>query len=171
MSPKENRPKRTLWKSGLLAVLAVFLAVAAATIAVRFDSPGQVLKDGYYTAQLDNFDKDGWREYLTIFVNDGAVATAELNAVNETGMLRSWNQDYVRDIYLKHRINPNHFARLYCGRLVSFQRPQNVLPAFPARKTHEIFIRLAEAALSSSRAGNLEVVEIPRPRTQFPDDI
>ena len=171
MSHEENRPRRSGLMTGLLIVLAVCLAVVVALAAARFDESAHGLNDGYYTAQIKEYDEEGWREYLTIFVNYGAVATAEFNAVNSSGMLRSWDQEYIRKGFLKHKVNPNQFSRLYTGRLVSFQNPGGVLPAYPGRKSHDIFIRLAEAALASSRLGRLEVAEVDRPETRFPDDI
>ena len=171
MSSKDQSQRRTRKTTWLLLVLAVGLAVAAAVISVIFDESGGGVKDGYYTAQLSSYDDEGWREYLTIFVNDGKIATAELNATNQSGMLRSWDQEFIHQSHIKYNITPNHFSRLYCGRLVSFQDPAGVLPSLPGRRTHEIFIKLAEAALRASRAGRLEVVEIERPETNFPDDI
>jgi major membrane immunogen (membrane-anchored lipoprotein) len=155
-----------------LAVPAlVALMAAAGILAAGCDDTGPGLKDGYYSARVDESDADGWREFLTIFVNDGTIATAEFNASNRGGMLRSWDQDHVRGVYLRHKVNPNLFPRLYCGYLVSVQDPARVQPVGGGRRSHEIFVALAEAAIKASRLGLTAVADVRRPVTAFPEDI
>jgi major membrane immunogen (membrane-anchored lipoprotein) len=131
----------------------------------------QVLHDGYYTAQSAQYCAEGWKDYLTIYVNDGVIATAEFNAVNSSGLLRSWDQDYMSKIYDRYHVNPNLFPRLYINYLLSVQDPDQIQPAKHGRKTHEIFVLLARQAIESSRLGNLSVAEVHLPQTRFPDDI
>jgi major membrane immunogen (membrane-anchored lipoprotein) len=155
-------------KAALAAALALGLALA---LAPGCEQGPESLKDGYYTAEMADYGQDGWKEYLTIYVNDGTIASAEFNAVNRGGLLRSWDQDFIQRTHLKYKIHPNLFPRLYASYLVSVKEPARILPVAPARRTHEVFIRLAEAALAGSRAGDMAVRIVPRPPTSHPDDI
>jgi major membrane immunogen (membrane-anchored lipoprotein) len=148
----------------ILAALALFLAAGC-------DDQSGALKDGYYTAEVADYGAEGWREYLTIYVNDGAISTAEFNAANRSGLLRSWDQDYIHQSYLKYRVNPNLFPRLYASYLVTVQDPGRVQPVSRGRRTHEVFVRLAEAAIGASLDGDASVRSIQRPPTAHPDDI
>jgi major membrane immunogen (membrane-anchored lipoprotein) len=148
-----------------LTLLAIIIALAGC------QERTNVLVDGYYTAQVAGFGPDGWKEYLTVYVNDGTIATAEFNAFNASGLLRSWDQDYISDIYLKYGVNPNHFPRLYANTLVSVQDPSRIQAVTGGRNTHAILVALAVEVINSSRTGNTAVIEINRPEVIYPDDI
>jgi major membrane immunogen (membrane-anchored lipoprotein) len=142
-----------------------------AALAAGCEDQSGAMRDGYYTAEVEDYDADGWKEFLTIYVNDGSIATAEFNAVNKSGMLRTWDQDYVRQIHLRYHVNPNLFPRLYANYLVSVQDPARIQPLARGRRTHGIFIKLAQAAIEGSRTGRQGVMTIPRPKTDHPEDI
>jgi major membrane immunogen (membrane-anchored lipoprotein) len=110
-----------------------------------------------------DFDADGWKDYLTIFINNGLITTAEFNAINENGLLRSWDMDYLSRIHIKGQLNPNHYPRQYCSFLINLQDPGKVRPLEGGRRSHEIFVLLSKAAISYSRLGvnDIALVEIP----------
>ncbi|MDR2387805.1 MAG: FMN-binding protein [Deltaproteobacteria bacterium] len=131
-----------------------------------------VLKDGYFTAMSSDFNKDGWKDYLTIYVNNGQITTAEYNAFNETGLLRSWDTDYLKSLYKPGFQSPNHYPRQYCSYLVALQDPSRVQTIDGGRKTHQIFVILAQAALDHSRLGANTIAEVELPETfAYPNDI
>jgi major membrane immunogen (membrane-anchored lipoprotein) len=130
------------------------------------------LKDGYFTAMSSEFNKDGWKDYLTIYVNNGLITTAEYNAFNETGLLRSWDTDYLKSLYKPGFQSPNHYPRQYCSYLVALQNPARVQTIDGGRKTHEIFVTLAQAALNHSRQGLNTIAEVKLPEVfAYPNDI
>jgi major membrane immunogen (membrane-anchored lipoprotein) len=131
-----------------------------------------LLNDGYYTAEASDFSQDGWKDYLTIYVNNGFIITAEFNAFNETGLLRSWDTDYLKSIYKPGFQSPNHYPRQYCSYLVAVQDPDRVQTIDGGRKTHEIFVTLAKAALEYSRQGKNSIAAVKLPENPaFPDEI
>ena len=74
-------------------------------------------------------------------------------------------------IYTSYHVNPNLFPRLYASYLVSVQDPARIQPLARGRRTHEVFIKLAQAAIAGSRAGTQGVMTIPRPESAHPEDI
>jgi major membrane immunogen (membrane-anchored lipoprotein) len=135
------------------------------------ESQEGALKDGYYTAAASDFNADGWKDYLTIYVKNGSIVTAEYNAYNATGLLRSWDTDYLKSIRKPGSQSPNHYPRQYCSFLVAVQNPSRVQTIDGGRKTHEIFVALAKAALDYSRLGKNAIAEVSLPETSYPDDI
>ncbi|MDR0355626.1 MAG: FMN-binding protein [Deltaproteobacteria bacterium] len=129
------------------------------------------LKDGYYTAASMDFNEHGWKEYLTICVNNGHITTAEFNAYNEDGLLRSWDMDYLSLIHGKIQFNPNHYPRQYCSFLVSVQNPDKIQIIEGGRRSHEIFVILARAAIDFSRQGKNDIALIKLPPSAYPDDM
>jgi major membrane immunogen (membrane-anchored lipoprotein) len=117
------------------------------------------------------FNQDGWKDYITIYVNNGVISTAEYNAFNQTGLLRSWDTDYLKSITTKDSFNPNHYPRQYCSFLVAVQNPDRVQTIEGGRKTHEIFVVLAKAAIEISRRGKNEIAQVDLPETSYPDEI
>jgi major membrane immunogen (membrane-anchored lipoprotein) len=118
------------------------------------------------------FNKDGWKDYLTVYVKNGTIITAEYNAFNQTGLLRSWDTDYLKSIYKPGLQSPNHYPRQYCSFLVAVQDPDRIQTIDGGRKTHEIFVLLAKSALDYSRQGKNEIAEVTLPEEfAFSDEI
>ena len=46
-------------------------------------------KDGTYTARLADFDSLGYQDYLTVTVADGAIQSAEFDALDAAGQKRA----------------------------------------------------------------------------------
>ena len=53
-----------------------------------------VMQDGTYTAQMTEYSH-GWKEYVTITVNNGEIVTTEYNAENLSGFIKSWDNAYM----------------------------------------------------------------------------
>jgi major membrane immunogen (membrane-anchored lipoprotein) len=121
---------------------------------------GAVMQDGYYTAKAKNYDKDGWKDYVTIYVSRGRIVTAEFNAINSSGFTRSWDMDYQRNIRTKTGMLPSLYRRAYVNELQSLQRPDRVRPIAKAEHQHAVFQALAEAAISHAEAGDRSVAAV-----------
>lgn len=92
--------------------LAVCLALAALLV-------GCGLKDGVYTARLASFDSLGYQDYLTVTVTDGAVQTAEYDALNAQGQKKSEDDAYAALMQPVTGATPAavsaHYAELLAG--------------------------------------------------------
>jgi major membrane immunogen (membrane-anchored lipoprotein) len=134
----------------------VWLGFAGLSCARR----GSVLKDGYYTAEGSVFDKHGWKEFVTICVNNGIITMVEYNAEDPSGFIRSWDMNYMR---LMNRINgtyPNEFSRIYAERFITRQSVEGIDALSGATNSYYSFIKLAEVVLARAKAGDTSVALI-----------
>jgi major membrane immunogen (membrane-anchored lipoprotein) len=115
------------------------------------------LKNGYYTAEAVEFDALGWKEYLTIYVFNGRIVSAEYNSRNSRGFLRSWDMADKRRSTLATGTNQSRYSRDYTVALLNRQDPAKITPVPGASRVHRKFQRLAEAAGKQSQAGNRRV--------------
>ena len=140
---------------GLWAALA--LAAALGVMGACVEGPQNFLRDGYYTAEAAEFDAQGWKEFLTIYVCDGRIVSAQYNSRNSRGFLRSWDMDDRRRGALPTGVNHSKYGRAYTVALLSRQDPSQVTPIPGATQTHPHFQRLAEAAMAKARDGDHRV--------------
>lgn len=116
------------------------------------------MRDGYYSAEAANFDANGWKEYISIYVRDNKIVTVEYNARNSSGFIQSWDVDYMRAMFAQSGAYPSEYTRNYAVSLLNWQNPDNVDPI-----TGASFQLLAKAAIEQAKAGDKQValVEIP----------
>ena len=113
------------------------------------------LKDGYYNAESDEFDYEGWKEYLTICVSGGRIILAEYNAYNHSGFIKSWDMDYMRDMSAWGGTYPNLYYRHYARLLLRFQEETSEIDVLSgASRSYPVFIKLAEAVIRNACEGN-----------------
>jgi major membrane immunogen (membrane-anchored lipoprotein) len=149
----------------LLAFLALLLCPACQKEA------GTGLYDGYYTAESLDYNNRGWKEFLTIYVSQGRITSAEFNGKNQSGFLRSWDMDYILFMSASHGLKPNKYPRSYVNSLITLQDPDKIQALTGGRRMHATFVTLAQAALEQSRLGAREVAFIDIPPSEFPDDV
>jgi major membrane immunogen (membrane-anchored lipoprotein) len=137
-----------------LALGGLFLGGDASEPRTGRDGP---LNDGYYTAEAAHFDEQGWKEYITIYVFNGRIASAEYNSRNPRGFLRSWDMADKRRSILTTGTNQSIYSRHYTASLLNWQDPDKVPPLPGAVRGHRNFQRLAQAALKQARAGSRRV--------------
>ena len=140
---------------GLWAGLA--LATALGVMGACAEGPQNILRDGYYTAEAAEFDSQGWKEFLTIYVCDGRIASAQYNSRNLKGFLRSWDMADKRRSALTTGTNQSKYGRAYTVALLNRQDPAQVTPIPGAAQAHPRFQRLAEAAITKARKGDQRV--------------
>lgn len=141
----------------LLAALAAFMALAGCSRA-----PAE-LQDGYYTAIAAEFDEHGWKEYLIICVSDKRIVTVEYNAKNASGLIKSWDMQYMRTMNETDGTYPNEYTRAYSDALLSRQDPAQVDMITGATHSHNTFLLLAEAAIAQAKIGDdgIAYVDVP----------
>jgi major membrane immunogen (membrane-anchored lipoprotein) len=123
----------------------------------RDDSP---LRDGYYTAEAREFDHQGWKEFVTICVSGGRIIAVEYNAKNLSGLIKSWDMDYMRVMDAAEGTYPNEYTRIYGAQLLSLQESGGIDALSGATTSYNSFCQLAEAVLTQARAGDTSVAFI-----------
>jgi major membrane immunogen (membrane-anchored lipoprotein) len=116
-----------------------------------------LMKDGYYTAEVAEFDGHGWKEYVTICVSGGKIITVEYNAYNRSGFIKSWDMDYMRSMNSRDGTYPNEYTRIYAGRLLRGQGTEHIDGIAGATASYHSFILLAGAAIKNARTGRTVV--------------
>ena len=130
------------------------VVIAAAVFLTACQTETTDLKDGYYTAQAASFNRYGWKEFITIYVNNNTIVTAEYNAKNASGFIRSWDMDNMRQRRRAVGTYPNKYARAYTVALLNRQDPAQVQAVAGAEAAHRNFQALAAAAIARARDGN-----------------
>jgi major membrane immunogen (membrane-anchored lipoprotein) len=134
------------------------LLAALVIMAACVSEPQNLLHDGYYTAEAAEFDTQGWKEFLTIYVSAGRIVSATYNARNASGFLRSWDMADRRRSNMATGTNQNKYARAYTTSLLNRQDPDRVTPVPGAAWAHPNFQALASAAVAQSKAGKQRLV-------------
>jgi major membrane immunogen (membrane-anchored lipoprotein) len=125
-------------------------------------SGGQKLADGYYTAEAVCYDRHGWKDYITIYIDNNNIVTAEYDAKNASGFLKSWDMDYMR-LMSAQGLYPALYSREYSAALLRLQRPEGIDALAGATRSYNAFTLLAATAIAQARANNKNValVELP----------
>jgi major membrane immunogen (membrane-anchored lipoprotein) len=148
-----------------LPLLALWLLLAASCGGGEGGGPGGAkLANGYYTAEAAAFNSHGWKEYITIYVDNNNIVTVDYDAKNASGFPRSWDMDYMRSmVALEGRTYPTAYGREYSMALLRLQQPEGIDALAGATESYKCFKILAATAISQARANNKEValVELP----------
>ncbi|MDR2435364.1 MAG: FMN-binding protein [Treponema sp.] len=112
------------------------------------------LKDGYYTAEDAEFDNHGWKEYVTLCISSGQISMVEYNAFNQSGLIKSWDMNYMRLMNAASGSYPNAYTRYYVGQLLTRQGTEGIDALSGATESYRSFLRLADAALENARRGD-----------------
>jgi len=137
----------------LFCCAAVLLALSAC------GSGGGELKDGYYTAQTEEYDV-GWREFVTIMVKGGKVVSAEYNAENASGFIKSWDNAYMRNMLPVKGTYPNEYTRYYASQLVGAEGEAEIDALSGATSSYNKFMKLMDAVIQQARAGDSSIVTV-----------
>jgi major membrane immunogen (membrane-anchored lipoprotein) len=121
------------------------------------------LQDGYYTAEFAQYDDHGWKEFLTIYVYGNRIVTAEYNAKNLSGFIKSWDMDYMRTMNATDGTYPNEYTRVYSEALLNGQTPDQVDAITGATTSHDSFQRLAQATIAQALKGDKNIVLLDQP--------
>jgi major membrane immunogen (membrane-anchored lipoprotein) len=114
--------------------------------------------DGYYTAEMTGFDDHGWKEFISIHINNGRLDTVEYNARNAGGFIKSWDPEYMRHMNAIDGTYPNEYTRTYATALLASQNPGSIDALSGATNSYHTFVLLANAVLEQARAGAKQVV-------------
>lgn len=118
------------------------------------------LKDGYYTAELVEYDDFGWKEFVAIYVSQNKILTVDYNAKNESGLIRSWDMNYMRLIKQSDGMYPNEYTRLYAEALLDKQSLNGIDAIAGATHSYTKFCLLVEAVINKARNGDKSIAYV-----------
>jgi major membrane immunogen (membrane-anchored lipoprotein) len=151
---------KTSYKVFILFVILLSLAAAST---VHFQSGGRkTIRDGYYTAEMEDY-YHGWKEFLTIYVNSGKIVTAEYDAKNASGLIKSWDMDYMRRMNKIDGNYPNKYTRSYAAELIARQTTDDIDAMSGATESFHFFKSLADAAIGQALTGDKKVAFVKTP--------
>ena len=117
----------------------------------------KTLSNGYYAAEAENFDANGWKDFVSIYVTNGRIATVEYNAKNTSGFIKSWDPVYMRNMNASTNNYPNKYIRDYASALLRYQNPNLVDAVSGATYSYHNFILLSRAVIEQAQNGNKEI--------------
>lgn len=118
------------------------------------------LKDGYYTAELAEYDEFGWKEFITIYVSKNKILTVDYNARNESGLIRSWDMNYMRLMNESDGTYPNEYTRVYAESLIDKQSLNGIDAIAGATHSYTTFYRLVEAVINHAKNGDKSIAYV-----------
>lgn len=120
---------------------------------------GNELEDGYYTAEMSEFSH-GWKEYVCIQVKDDTIVSAEFNAKDESGFIKAWDNEYMRNMGKSAGTYPNKYTREYVQQLLDGQKDTQVETLAGATHSGSNFTKLIAAVLEQAREGDPNTVTV-----------
>jgi major membrane immunogen (membrane-anchored lipoprotein) len=141
------------------------------SIAAACTSKENNLHDGFFTAQADSFGPDSWKDYLTIYVNNGQITIVEFDATNLSGFRRSWDMDFQLEANTKHGSRATQSYIAYQSALLTLQDASRIQPISGAKRMHQIFTTLAAKAISNSQRNDKSITYVKLPENYFPGDL
>ena len=100
---------------------AAFLSVSILLLCILLNGCGSnKMKDGYYTAEMSQYSH-GWKEYVCILVKNDKIISAEFNAKDESGFIKAWDNEYMRNMGTVENTYPNKYTREYVQQLIDGQ--------------------------------------------------
>lgn len=127
--------------------------------------PGNTLQDGYYSAVAASFDEAGWKDFITLYVYNNKILTAEYNARNASGLILSWDGFSMRKMATAPYIHPNRIIREYTHQLINGQDPSRIQRVQGDSHFYDAFKTLAAVAIERARTGDKTVAEVDIAKT------
>lgn len=134
----------------LLLILTLMSACGGSTT-------DMALQDGYYTAKAAEFSH-GWKEYITIMVKGGSIVSVEYNAENPSGFIKSWDSNYMQNMFHSNGTYPNEYTRYYAGQLLEEQGEGAIDALSGATSSYNSFQKLSAAVIEQARKGDSSIV-------------
>lgn len=110
-------------------------------------------QDGEYRAEGAEYS-NGYKEYVVITIADGKISKAEFNAVNESGDLKTDDEDYKASMEEQNGTYPEEYMKKLTDELVDTQSTDDVEAVTGATHSSSDFKVLADAALKNAEDGN-----------------
>lgn len=138
---------------------AVLSVVIILTVQLAGCGSTNGLKDGFYTAEMSEYSY-GWEEYLIIQVKGGKIVSAEYNARNQSGFIKAWDNNYMKNMMSKQGTYPNKYTREYVQQLIDGQKNTTVDTITGASESGQNFEKLVAAVLKQAAAGDSSTIVV-----------
>jgi major membrane immunogen (membrane-anchored lipoprotein) len=123
-------------------------------------SKKNVLVDGYYTAEAAAFDRHGWKDFITIYIENNLIVAVEYDGKNAGGLLKTWDMEYMRQMDAVWGNYPSKYTRSYTGALLNRQDPEKIDVMSGATVSYESFKVLARAVIEQAKNGEKKVAVV-----------
>lgn len=144
---------------GRLKIAAVLAASVFITAGCANQQEPEALKDGTYTAQMEEYSH-GWKEYVTIIVKNGEVVSTEYNAENASGFIKSWDNVYMKNMKAIQNTYPNEYTRYYAAQLTGQKEAPDIDLLSGASNSGGNFQKLSEAVVKQAIKGDSSIVAV-----------
>lgn len=114
---------------------------------------GNKMQNGYYTAEMSDFSH-GWKEYVCILVKNDKIVSAEFNAKDESGFIKAWDNEYMRNMNSVQNTYPNKYTREYVQQLIDGQKDTTVDILTGASHSGHNFEKLIIAVIEQAKKGD-----------------
>lgn len=121
------------------------------------------MKDGYYTAEMSEFSH-GWKEYVCILVKNDTIVSAEFNAKNESGFIKAWDNEYMKNMGSLSGTYPNKYTREYVEQLMNGQKDTTVDMVTGASSSGANFDQLIRAVIEQAKKGDSSTIVVEAPK-------
>ncbi|MBR6790878.1 MAG: FMN-binding protein [Oscillospiraceae bacterium] len=141
----------------------IALAAALLAIAMPLTSCGSSdgYKDGSYRAEAKAADDHGWKPYLVVTVEDGAVAEVEFDYSNDEGLKKSEDEDYKASmLQFGGTTYPAEFTQKIEEAYLSAQKGADVDTVAGATTSTDDFKKLAAELEKSMAKGKKDIVVV-----------
>ncbi len=135
----------------------IFLALAMTLGGCGTNQEQITMQDGSYTAQMSDYSF-GWKEYVTITVKNGEIVTAEYNAENASGFIKSWDNAYMNNMKTVSGTYPNEYTRYYAAQLIGQSEAPEVELLSGATSSGTNFEKLSQAVVEQAIKGDSTIV-------------
>jgi major membrane immunogen (membrane-anchored lipoprotein) len=147
-------------KKDVVPWLIIFLLLISIVAACSGQNSTAKLSNGYFTAEAAEVDSYGWKEYITVFIDNNRIVTVEYNAKNASGFLKSWDMEYMRQMNAVTKNYPTKYTRYYAQALLDRQDPERIDCLTGATDSFGSFKILARAVIDQARAGDKKVARV-----------
>lgn len=137
-------------------IVILCLVMVVAVVSVTGCSVWGSMEDGYYTAEMSEFEH-GWKEYVCIQVKNDVIVSAEFNAKNESGFIKAWDNAYMKNMIGLQGTYPNKYTREYVQQLIDGQKDTQVDVISGATSSGGNFEKLVKAVIEQAKAGDSSV--------------
>lgn len=137
----------------LLAALTLVLLLAGC-------AQEQYFHDGTYTAEFEDFDGRGYKDYIRVTVKDKVVTSIEYDAVNEEGALKSADEKYASDMQKVQDTYPDKYTADLINQYMEAQSISGVDALAGATYSSDAFTALFTELEKSMLSGDTETVTV-----------
>lgn len=127
--------------------------VVSSDSTVSSSSHAGTYQNGEYRAEAAEYS-NGYKEYVAITIADGKISKAEFNAVNESGDLKTDDEDYKENMEAQSGTYPEEYMKKLAEELVDKQSTEGVEAVTGATHSSSDFKILADAAIANAEKGD-----------------